>query len=92
MFVPFIQGVLRSLDHKYLLIVYNSISALVVLPYITYTITISNDFALFGVFSCIFVEMLIRLVIYYFAIINADWKNKNNFLREIDASAYAKLK
>lgn len=83
MFVPFMHGTLRSLDHKYMLIIYNTIVPLILLPYICYVLTIKNDFALFGVFCCLGGELVLRITVYYFVILNSDWKEKYNYLKEI---------
>lgn len=83
MYVPLTDGTLRSLDHKYLLIIYNTIMPLIVLPYACYMVAIEFDYALFGVFLCISVELLIRVALYYVVVVNSDWKDKYCFLKEI---------
>lgn len=83
MYAPFLHGVLRSLDHKYFLIVYNSIMSLIVLPIVMYKLTISHDFALFGVFSTLVGELLVRILIFYFVIVGTNWKNRLNYIKEI---------
>lgn len=90
MYTPFLHGVLRSLDHKYFLIVYNSVMSLIVLPILMYKLTISNDFALFGVFAALVGELLIRIVVFYVVIVKTNWKNRPNYIKEIASSETAK--
>ena len=90
MYTPFLHGVLRSLDHKYFLIVYNSVMSLIVLPILMYELTISNDFALFGVLAALVGELLIRIVVFYVVIVNTNWKNRLNYIKEIASSEATK--
>lgn len=83
MYNPFLHGVLRSLDHKYFLIVYNSVMSLIALPIVMYKLTISHDFALFGVFSTLVGELLIRILVFYIVIVKSNWKNRSNYIKEI---------
>lgn len=90
MYTPFLHGVLRSLDHKYFLIVYNSVMSLIVLPIVMYKLTISHDFALFGVFAALVGELLIRILVFYFVIVKTNWKNRLNYIKEIASGEVSK--
>jgi len=55
-----------------------------------YELTISNDFALFGVLAALVGELLIRIVVFYVVIVNTNWKNRLNYIKEIASSEATK--
>jgi Na+-driven multidrug efflux pump len=83
MLQPLYEGTLRTLDQKFFLIVFTLMVSLVIMPFPTYKLAISNDYALLGLFICVVLEKLLKIVIFRFMIQLTNWKNRDGLVKEL---------